>query len=171
MTEYLLYLKVTTDISYTRYGYCMMTNLKCYKTNIRNRFIVSYDIISMLTDYFEEETLNECRDIIFKIMSGMITDEELIAEAIKTFYVEDKVFKKFLGKLYYFSKELDKSSLYEVIILTLGQKYRELKEKLIRDTHDWHYKKVAESEGKVYLSVPDELIKLRVPANCKGDFI
>jgi len=171
MTEDLLYLKVTSEVTTTKYGYCMMTNLNSYRTTIRNRFIVAYDIVSMLTDFFEVETLEKCRDVIFNIMSGIVVDTEFISEAFETFYLKDSKFRKMLGEIYYFSDLLNCNSLYESVILTLGAKYYELRDRLLEDTHNYHYKKVAESEGKVYLSVPDERIELRVPADCKKEIL
>lgn len=169
--ERLEYLKVESEVRTTPYGFLVMSNLEYYRTNIRNRFIVKYDVVFALDEYFEDSTLEECRDIIFNLMAGNIEDEEMISEVLTTIYMNDEKFRVFLGEKYYFDEKYKEQSLYVSIISSLVETYRAKVRLLADEGKKYHYKKVAESDGYVYMSIPDEKVKLRIPGKYREEVI
>lgn len=131
---------------------------------VRGRAIIKVDVLSAMTDVFSAEYLQKYRSIIYDLMSGaFLSDEEKVSKLLSTFYVGDETFRRFLGEIVYFNPRLDTFSLYSVIIQELTKSYIGYRGYLATQVGNNKYKLLAESAGYLYITVPDDGTRVRLP--------
>lgn len=166
------YLHVDEIVERTALGFPVINIYPKYRgRSIRNRVIVRFDIVSAMTAYFEQDTLDNYRDIVYGLISGILDEEDVIAGVFEELYLKDFKFRKLLGESYYFDNSLEEASLYEVIILKLITAYNDLNERLANVSRELRYKYIAESEGWAYISVPDQSEVIYVPGDYKEEVV
>jgi len=156
----------------TALGYQVASNVEDYKgISIRNRVIMKLDVISVMTEMFTCDSLSEYRNIIFNIMSGTILDDGKISNLITCLYIADSVFKKHLTELLYFETDLQSKCPYIAIVSSFRKEYLREVGRLKSITGAQGCKFVIESEGYLYVAVPDRLFELVLPVHVKEEIV
>ena len=116
-----------------------------------------------MTSVFLESTLKEYRDIVFSFVSGLQNDAETESVILRALYKEDSVFHKYLSELYHFDVRVESEPLAYVLHQALIEKYRDIVNDLYNVLSVQRCKFILESEGYIYVAIPDELFTLRIP--------
>ena len=159
----LLYINQNVEAILTPTGLWEVPDIKLYHgTNVRNRVICRYDIISGMTDCFSKESIKDYRLILWKMLAGDIKLEQL-SKALKVLYKEDETFNLWLTNLYEFNDDVATKPFRAVIEQELIKVFQKnlstLEAQCIRNA----YRTIQTSEGYYYFSVPDCESPIKVP--------
>lgn len=159
------YVKGTYNKALTRYKFPVITGIDdAYRgVNIRNRIIVKVDILPVLTMFCTKNTLIDYRGVVFRLMSGVYIESKDISCVMNALYQEDVEFHGYINRQYVFNEMALKESLYTIVCNDMICAYDMYTNYLVDKSRERGYKYVAESEGYVYLSVPDGISKMWVP--------
>lgn len=130
--------------------------------SIRNRVILRFDVIAGMTDIFTKEIISEYRDVIFNLIAGNFNDEDK-ASIIKDFYRVDKTFHKYISLIFYFDERMDTTPYIQIINDSLLQKYMTVTSMIDNSMHNQRCKCFMESNGYLYIAIPDEKFTLKIP--------
>lgn len=130
--------------------------------SIRNRVILRFDVISGLTNIFSKESIKEYRDVIFNLIAGQFMDEDKTS-IIKDFYKIDKVFHKYISVIFYFDERMETMPYVKILNDSLLQEYRDIVELIDNSMHNQRCKCFMESNGYLYIAIPDESFTLKIP--------
>lgn len=140
----------------TRYGYSMVEGVEKYRgVRCRNNVVIRVDVLSKLTNCFNEAFLTQYRQLVFSFMSGQVLDPDTLVQIIQCFYVQDNTFKMYMGEIFHF-KDNEGKSLYNAVIDDLLLQYKRAINPLLESISERGYKRIVISEGYVYFSIPDE---------------
>lgn len=151
------YLHELTNMYKTRFGYAVIEKCELYRgVYIRNRVVARLDILRMVKGVVDDEIFKKYRSMIFRLMSGMLKDDEVISKVMSELYVCDRTFKNYLGELYYFDSDTDKKSLYRIMIERFKKEYLDAEDYVLGSLNTQRAKILFESEGYDYIAVKDE---------------
>lgn len=167
------YVKETIDIGSSKFGLPISENVDLYYKDkvIRNRVILKLDIISSLTEYFDESTLSNYRNLIFQMVSGGITNPDLVVKTVNTLYQADATFKFYLGNTFYFNQDTKEKPLYGVIVKGLIQEYVRQRKAIEDNAIGFDYKLIVESNGYYYISGRDLDQEIILPEGFKEEVL
>ena len=129
------------------------------------------DVISLMTEMFTCDSLSKYRKTIFNIMSGTMLDDDNLSKMFTCLYIADAVFKKYLTELLYFETDLQSKCPYIAIVSSFRREYLREVGWLKSITGAQGCKFIIESEGYLYVAVPDRLFELVLPVQVKEEIV
>lgn len=167
------YVKETIEIGSSKFGLPISENVDVYYKDkvIRNRVILKLDIVSSLTEYFDEATLSNYRNLVFQMVAGGITNPNLAVKTVNTLYQADTTFKFYLGNTFYFNQDTKEKPLYGVIVKGLIQEYFRQRKAIEDNAIGFDYKLLIESNGYYYISGRDLNQEIIIPEGFKEEVL
>lgn len=120
------YLKREVETAVTSKGFDIYPGVDdCYRgQNIRNVYVIKYDPIKLVAgEFFEMESIEEYREIIFNIIAGAYANdmEDTVRQFLEELSYKDKVLQYRLSYIYYFDLHME-GDLLKAFITHLAAK-------------------------------------------------
>ena len=152
----LFYTDVEVEPTQTPFGYKVVKGIETAYTGrfLRGKVVLRFDLLYLLTDVFSKEILDQYRNVIYSFIAGNLNDAEKISLVLQTLYENDNTFRLYLGELYYFRADKEKS-IYANIVLDLKSKLEIARTDINHEVKSRGYRYIDESELGIYCSIDD----------------
>lgn len=157
------YVHIEKELQLTPFEFPVVPNLVEYNNaNIRNRVIVRFDLIHGMTQIFGENLPEKDRVLAFCLTAGMYQKTEEMSVVLLYFYKEYATFHNRLSEIFLFDEEISTSPISILMLRKMVDTYTKLRDSLIDALHAQRCKTILESDGYLYVAVPDEDITVKV---------
>lgn len=157
------YIHIEKELQQTPFEFPVVPNLVEYNNaNIRNRVIVRFDLIHGMTQIFGKDLPERDRVLAFCLTAGLYQKPEEISVVLLYFYKEYVTFHNYLSEIFLFDDEINTSPVSILMLRKMVDTYKRLRDSLIDALYSQRCKTILESNGYLYVAVPDEDISVQV---------
>ena len=157
------YVHIKKELQQTPFEFPVVPNLVEYNNaSIRNRVIVKFDLIHGMTQIFGGNLLEKDRVLAFCLTAGRYQKPEEISVVLLYFYKEYVTFHNCLSEIFLFDEEINTSPISILMLRKMVDTYKKLRDNLIDTLYSQRCKTILESDGYLYVAVPDENISVQI---------